>query len=301
LVIGKFGNDVTWEIAVLPQLSPFPISIFVEQGIGNEETGKMSLLEIVNVSISFDGLLAVSDVSFNVEAGEIFALIGPNGAGKTTLLNCINRIVKQSNGSIYFTGQDISKLKRHQVVNLGVARTFQNIELFFNMTVLENILLGYHHLLSTGILSASFFSKKARQGEVEARILVEEIIDFLGLQGVRDRFVFQLSFGYQKRIELGRALAMQPKLLLLDEPASGMNVEETEELAWWIMEIQRQLGITVFLVEHDMRLVMDISHRIGVLDQGNLIALGEPKEIQENPDVRQAYLGEGKEKKDAFG
>ncbi len=251
----------------------------------------MSLLEIVDLSVSFGGILAVSDVSFSVEAGEIFALIGPNGAGKTTLLNCINRIVKQSGGSIHFKGRVISDLKRHQVVNSGIARTFQNIELFSNMTVLENILLGYHHLLSAGILSASFFSGKARRDEVEARASVERIIDFLGLQSVRDRFVFQLPFGYQKRIELGRALAMQPELVLLDEPAGGMNVEETEELAWWIMEIQKELGITVFLVEHDMRLVMDISHRVGVLDQGHLVALGKPEEVQADPDVRQAYLG----------
>lgn len=251
----------------------------------------MALLELNNLSISFDGIQALQDVSFSVEQGQVFALVGPNGAGKTTVFNCLSRVCRQDTGKVTFKGHEISRLKPHEVSEIGIARTFQNIELFSEMTTLENILLGQHKHVKSGLLSAFLFSRTARAAEVEARRSAEDVIEFLELEAMRNEKAGALPYGVRKRIELGRALALQPELLLLDEPAAGMNTEETEELAWWISEIRSGLGITVLLVEHDMRLVMDMSDRVCVLDSGQVIAEDHPARIQEHPEVIAAYLG----------
>lgn len=251
----------------------------------------MSLLFVVELSVSFEGLRALDDVSFSVEEGQIFSLVGPNGAGKTTVFNCISRICRQDSGQILFGGQEISKKKPHQVPGLGIARTFQNIELFGGMTVLDNILSGCHDRIRTGLLGTLMFTPKVRRMEWAARRAAEEVIDFLELEAVRGSPVSGLPYGTRKRVELGRALALQPKLLLLDEPAAGLNAEETEELAFWVQEIRSDRGITLFLVEHDMPFVMDLSDRVCVLDHGRVIAEGKPGEVQGDSRVMDAYLG----------
>ena len=253
----------------------------------------MSLLEIDNLSISFDGIHALQDVSLDVEPGELFALVGPNGAGKTTVFNCIGRICRQDAGTITFKGQEVSGLKPHQIPEIGIGRTFQNIELFSRLTTLENILLGRHRGMRTGLIGSLLFTKSVRKAEIAARRAAEEVIDFLELEAVRDETAASLPYGIRKRIELGRALALEPELLLLDEPASGMNAEETEELAWWISEIRSGLGITILLVEHDMHFVMDLSDRVCVLDAGRVVTTGSPDDVQRHPGVIDAYLGRG--------
>jgi branched-chain amino acid transport system ATP-binding protein len=252
----------------------------------------MALLVVKNLSVSFEGLQALQGVSFSVDEGEFFSLVGPNGAGKTTIFNCINRIYHQNSGEIRFNGQEFSKRKPHEVPRLGIARTFQNIELFGGMTALDNILLGCHITTKTGLFGTFVYNGKVRQMETSARKAAEEVIDFLELEAVRRVPVSVLPYGIRKRIELGRALALRPKLLLLDEPAAGLNTEETEELAFWLQEIRSGLGITLLLVEHDMQFVMDLSDRICVLDHGRMIAEGKPEEIQSDSRVVEAYLGE---------
>jgi branched-chain amino acid transport system ATP-binding protein len=252
----------------------------------------MSLLSAVELSVSFEGLTALDDVSFSVEGGQIFSLVGPNGAGKTTVFNCISRICRQDSGQIFFDGQEISKKKPHQVPGLGIARTFQNLELFGGMTVLDNILSGCHNRIRTNLLGTLLFTQKTRRTEWAARRAAEEIIEFLELEAVRRTPVSGLPYGIRKRVELGRALALQPKLLLLDEPAAGLNTEETEELAFWVQEIRASQGITLFLVEHDMQFVMDLSDRVCVLDHGRVIAEGRPEDIGGDSRVVDAYLGE---------
>lgn len=253
----------------------------------------MEFLSLENLTISFGGIMAVNDVSLDVNEGDVLSIIGPNGAGKTTLFNCISRLYKLAEGKITFKGQNILKLKAHQISRLGIARTFQNIELFTNMTVIENILLGRHIFRSAGPLSQAIFYGKTRREEMDHRRKAEEIIDFLDLQAHRNKRIGSLPYGVQKLVELGRALALEPKLLLMDEVSSGMNLEETQDLMIWITDIREDLGVTLILVEHDIRLVMGVSDRIAVLDYGRKIAEGRPEEIQSNEEVIKAYLGDG--------
>jgi len=240
----------------------------------------------------FGGLSAVSGLSFRVEEGEIFALIGPNGAGKSTVFNCISGIYKPTRGEILFEGEPISGLRPHRIARRGIARTFQNIALFRNMSVLDNLLLGRNLYLRAGVVRGGFFWGPALREELLNREKVEQVIDFLEIEGVRKKQVGSLPFGIQRRVELGRALAMEPRLLLLDEPVSGMNVEETEDMARFILDIKEEFGTTILLVEHDMGVVMDISDRILVINFGEKIAEGRPEDVAANPLVVKAYLGE---------
>ena len=253
------------------------------------------LLSAQDLSVRFGGVLAVNKVSFDVKRGEVFTLIGPNGAGKTTVFNLISRIYTPTTGVIDYAGPQgtlrLTDQQPHQIASLGIARTFQNIELFEHATVLQNLLIGRHTHRKTGVWSEMFFSAKTRAAEIEAREKVEEVIDFLDLQHHRDSMVAGLPYGVRKVVELARALCTKPKLLLLDEPSSGLNVEETDDMAYWIRDIQHELGITVLMVEHDMRLVSMVSDRVLAMNQGQVLALGSPAEVQSHPDVVEAYLG----------
>ncbi len=252
----------------------------------------MSLFEVKNITVAFGGVKALNDVSFGVDKGEIFTIIGPNGAGKSTLFNVISRIYEPSKGEIYFENQNISKTKPHNISKLGIARTFQNLELFENATVLQNLLLGRHIYKRTNILSDVFFTPSARKQEHEYRLKVEEVIDFLDLQHYRDTLINGLPYGVRKNVELARALCTDPKLLLLDEPSSGLTNEETIDLGFWIKDIQSLLGITIIMIEHDMSFVNKVSDRILALNYGKILASGLPEEIKNNEDVKQAYMGE---------
>jgi branched-chain amino acid transport system ATP-binding protein len=253
-------------------------------------------LEIEDVHLSFGGLKALAGVSTSVRRGEIFSIIGPNGAGKTCLLNCINRFYEPQQGRIFFEGRDISRLKAHQIASLGIARTFQNVELFAHMTVLDNIKLGGHVHLKSGVFAGGlYFGKTRREEMVFRRHIEEKIIDLLEIEQIRKNLVHALPYGLQKRVELARALAMNPKILLLDEPCAGMNLEETEDIARFVLDINEEWGCTIILIEHDMGVVMDISDRVCVLDFGTKIAEGVPAEIRHDERVIQAYLGETEE------
>ncbi|MBW1786440.1 MAG: ABC transporter ATP-binding protein [Deltaproteobacteria bacterium] len=252
----------------------------------------MAILEGKGLSINFGGLQALSDVDFSVEEGEIYAIIGPNGAGKTTIFNCISRIYRPDTGYIEFHGQELLKKRISDISKLGIARTFQNIALFKHMTVLENLLLGCHSKLRADVLSAGIFYGRAVKEELRIRERAEEIIDFLEIEHTRKSVVSLLPYGIQKRVELGRALVSKPKMLLLDEPMAGMNVEETEDMARFILDIQEEMGTTILMIEHDMGVVMDISDQVCVLDFGKKISEGKPKKIREDPVVIKAYLGE---------
>jgi branched-chain amino acid transport system ATP-binding protein len=250
---------------------------------------------VENLTISFGGLTAVNDVSFSVMEGSIFSIIGPNGAGKTTIFNCINGLYIPDSGKVIFKGEEITGLKPHKIAQNGIARTFQNIELFSRMTTMENLMLGRHLHINTGVFGgATFFRRKSKAAleEIKHRGRVERIIDLLDLQFARNQFVGGLPYGTQKLIELGRALAVEPELLLLDEPSAGMNTEEKQDLIFWVKDIQEELGITILLIEHDMRMVMDISDRILAINFGKSIIEGTPEEVQNDPEVLKAYLGE---------
>ena len=253
------------------------------------------LLSAKDLSVRFGGVLAVNNVSFDVKRGEVFTLIGPNGAGKTTVFNLISRIYTPTTGSIHYAGPDgmqkLTEQPPHRIARLGIARTFQNIELFEHATVLQNLLIGRHTHRRTGLWSELLFTGKTRAAEIEARAKVEQVIDFLDLQHHRESLVAGLPYGVRKVVELARALCTEPKLLLLDEPSSGLNVEETEDMAFWIADIKNDLGITVLMVEHDMSLVSKVSDRVLAMSMGEELVTGTPAEVQDHPGVIEAYLG----------
>lgn len=249
------------------------------------------LLEVKNISLRFGGVTAINDVSFEVRPEELFAIIGPNGAGKTSIFNTISQVYRPQEGTIEFEGESLMGLRPDRVAHLGIARTFQNIELFPQMNVIDNLLTGRHLRMNGSVFDGALWLGKAKREELENRRKVEDIIDFLEIEQWRKHPVALLPYGFQKRVELGRALAMEPKLLLLDEPVAGMNLEETEDMARFILDIKSELNIPMIMVEHDMGLVMDIADRVMVLDFGQRIAMGTPAEVQANPDVIAAYLG----------
>jgi branched-chain amino acid transport system ATP-binding protein len=249
------------------------------------------ILTFEDVRLSFAGVKAIDGVSFHVGQSELFAIIGPNGAGKTSIFNVLSGVYRPQSGKVTFDGVDLARKKPHEIAALGMARTFQNVELFSNLTVLENLMLGRHHHLRYGTLAALFWVGKARNDEIRHRARVEQIVDFLELEQWRRYPVGLLPYGVQKRVELGRALAMEPKLLLLDEPVAGMNLEETEDMARYILDIREELKLPMILVEHDMGLVMDLADRVMVVDFGQPVATGLPAQIQHHPEVIRAYLG----------
>jgi branched-chain amino acid transport system ATP-binding protein len=253
------------------------------------------LLRLENIFMAFGRVQALNGIDLEVRKGEIHSIIGPNGAGKTVMMNCINGLYRPQKGDIYFRGQRINRLSPHNRAELGIGRTFQKLELYGGMTVLDNIRMGSHIHLKSGILSGSVYAGRTKREEIEERSFIEEeIIDLLEIEGIRDQVAHMLPYGLQKRVELGRALALRPELILLDEPMAGLNLEEVEDMARFILDIneEERWKVTCVLVEHDMGVVMDISHRVLVLDFGNMIIDGLPQEVSENPQVIKAYLGE---------
>ncbi len=261
-------------------------------GLNAPETARAPLLSIENVSVRFEGVKALSDASFDVQPGELFAVIGPNGAGKTSLFNVISRVYQPVAGSVTYDGRDLLRLKTHQIARAGIARTFQNLGQFPIMTVMDYLLLGRHTRMRSGILLGGLYYLGTRAEEKRNRAYCLHLLDLLGLQNYSNYPLGSLPYGLQKRADIARALALQPKLLLLDEPVAGMGLEETEDIAAVILDIKEQLGVTQILVEHDMALVMGIADRVLVLDFGRIIAQGTPAQVQANPDVIKAYLGE---------
>lgn len=251
----------------------------------------MSLLSVRDLSISFGGVKAVDGVSFDVMEGEVFTIVGPNGAGKSTIFNMISRFYQPTGGEIHFDGHNITNMQPEDIAPMGIARTFQNIELFEHSTVLQNILVGRHSQNKSNWLSDMFFLPGARRGEIENRQKAEEIIDFLDLQPHRNKMIAGLPYGVRKVVEIARGLASAPKLLLLDEPASGLSVEETQDVAFWIEDMQKDMGLTILMVEHDMSLVSQVSDRVLAIADGRQLAMGSAEEVQNHPDVISAYLG----------
>jgi branched-chain amino acid transport system ATP-binding protein len=255
----------------------------------------MVIFDIENLSIRFGGLTAVDNVSFSVENGSVYAIIGPNGAGKTTIFNCISGIYKPDSGNITFKGRKINGMRPDKIARLGIARTFQNIELFSRMTTMENLMLGRHLHMKTGVWSgAALFTSKSKvsKEEIIHREYVENIIHLLDLQSARDHFVGELPYGTQKLVELARALALEPNMLLLDEPSSGMNSEEKHDLFYWIKDIRDLFDVTILMIEHDMNMVRDVSDRVLAINFGKRLAEGSPEYVSRQPQVQKAYLGE---------
>jgi branched-chain amino acid transport system ATP-binding protein len=248
-------------------------------------------LSIRNLSIMFGGVHAVEDVSFDVTPGEVFAIIGPNGAGKSTIFNLISRLYEPSNGTIHYGDHDLLTMPAHKIVQTGIARTFQNIELFEKATVLENMLVGRHSHMSANAFTSFAFLPSVKKSELEHRRKVEDIIDLLEIAEYRDERIADLSYGARKNVELARALCAEPSLLLLDEPASGLNNEETDDVGFWLEDIKHDLGVTLVMVEHDMNLVGSIADRVMAINDGRLITIGTPEEVRENKEVQEAYLG----------
>ena len=251
----------------------------------------MTLLKADGLAVNFGGIRAVDGVSFSVEPGQVFTIIGPNGAGKTTIFNLVSRIYDPTQGRLIFCDEDITRVPPHEIAWRGIARTFQNIELFEHATVLQNLLLGRHVHARSRFVEELFFVRRVREQELEHREAVEQVIDFLDLPAYRDSLVLNLPYGVRKVVEMARALCTRPKLLLLDEPSSGLSVEETEDMAFWIQDIRTLLGVTVLMVEHDMSLVSAVSDQVLALNYGRPIAMGTAREVQEHPDVIKAYLG----------
>ena len=263
--------------------------------INRREEDKKAELSIQSLRLSFGGVIAVKDVDLKVHTGELMAIIGPNGAGKTSLLNCITGFYRAQQGKIIFNGKDITNLHTHQLVGVGIGRTFQNIELFPGMTVLANMTLARHIHCQYSFIRSCIFSGSVKKEEIRHRQILEEIIDFLEMQSIRKKTVGSLPYGMMKRVELGRALALEPRLLILDEPFAGMNMEEKEDMVRFLLELNQRWGLTMILVEHDMSIVMSIAQRIMVLNFGEKLGEGSAEEISANPDVIKAYLGEAEE------
>lgn len=251
----------------------------------------MSLLQVEGLSIHFGGVKAVDNISFAVEPGEVFTIVGPNGAGKSTIFNLISRLYEPTAGRIVFDGHDITRRPAHDIAGIGIARTFQNIELFDHSSVLQNLLIGRHSRRRTRWYEDMLFLPKVRRAEREDRRIVEEVIDFLELAVYRDKLIAGLPYGVRKLVEIARALSSEPKLILLDEPASGLSVEETIDMAWWIEDMQKDLGLTVLMVEHDMSLVSRVSTRVLAVAEGKALAMGTSAQVQADPRVIEAYLG----------
>ncbi|KAF0222762.1 MAG: branched-chain amino acid transport system ATP-binding [Rhodospirillaceae bacterium] len=257
------------------------------------------LLEVRDVSLGFGGVRALTEVNFHVNKGELFSIIGPNGAGKTSMLNCVSGRYKPTNGRVFFEGRDVTGMTPNQRATIGIGRTFQNLALFGHMSVLDNIMVGRHHLLKNNFLTGGLYWLGAQKEELAHRRKVEDIIDFLEIAHIRKATAGTLSYGLRKRVELARAMAVEPKIILLDEPMAGMNLEEKEDMARYIVDLNEEWGMTVVMIEHDMGVVMDISHRVIVLEFGRKIADGLPDDIMSNERVKVAYLGVDEDEENA--